>query len=76
MKNQCDGCRRGLPVRDGTHYGKSPFDAIGCTADRYCTAEELADLRKAQSKRLVVFGMQEVSEFIDAVRGMVSATCA
>jgi hypothetical protein len=32
--NQCDGCRRGLPLRDGTHYGEG-YDAIGCTAHLY-----------------------------------------
>ena len=32
--NQCDGCRRGLPLKDGFHQGEG-WDAIGCTADRY-----------------------------------------
>ena len=33
--NQCDGCRRGLPIDDeGVHFGAG-FDMIGCTADRY-----------------------------------------
>jgi len=32
--NQCDGCRRGLPVEDGTHRGEG-YDLIVCTKDRY-----------------------------------------
>lgn len=33
--NQCDGCRRGLPLdENGIHVGPG-FDMIGCTADRY-----------------------------------------
>ena len=33
--NQCDGCRRGLPVdENGVHFGAG-FDMIGCTANRY-----------------------------------------
>lgn len=33
--NQCDGCRRGLPVdADGNHYGDG-YDMIGCTRKRY-----------------------------------------
>lgn len=33
--NQCDGCRRGLPLNnDGVHVGPG-FDMIGCTKDRY-----------------------------------------
>lgn len=32
--NQCDGCRRKLPLVHGTHYGEG-YDMIGCTADRY-----------------------------------------
>ncbi len=35
--NQCDGCRRGLPVKDGwIHRGADgPWDVIACTKDRY-----------------------------------------
>ena len=33
--NQCDGCRRGLPLKNGLHIGKSKFDMVGCTKDRY-----------------------------------------
>ena len=30
-RNQCDGCRRGLPLRsDGVHIGEG-YDLIGCT---------------------------------------------
>lgn len=34
VRNQCDGCARGLPIRDGIHRGVG-YDAIVCTADRY-----------------------------------------
>lgn len=34
MINQCDGCRRGLPVKDGIHSGIG-YDHICCTADMY-----------------------------------------
>lgn len=39
--NQCDGCRRGLPLMPGTttHKGPAGYDYIGCTKDRYDTAE-------------------------------------
>lgn len=40
--NQCDGCKRGLIVKDGFHYsnvnpitGIAPFIVMGCTKDRY-----------------------------------------
>jgi len=35
--NQCDGCRRGLPLdQDGFHHDPdSNYDFIGCTKDRY-----------------------------------------
>ena len=32
--NQCDGCRQGLPVKDGNHY-KNGLPWIGCTKDDY-----------------------------------------
>lgn len=32
--NQCDGCRRGLPIENGIHYDKGWPD-MSCTADRY-----------------------------------------
>ena len=35
-RNQCDGCRRGLPLKDGNHYGPDgDYDMIGCTANQY-----------------------------------------
>lgn len=40
MKNQCDGCRRGLPLTDGIHYGKG-YDMIGCTKNRYTEQQEM-----------------------------------
>jgi hypothetical protein len=34
--NQCDGCRRGLPLDDnGVHHGESLTDMMGCTRNRY-----------------------------------------
>lgn len=34
--NQCDGCRRKLPVDEhGLHRGPTTWDVIACTADRY-----------------------------------------
>ncbi len=36
MINQCDGCRRGMPIKDGIH--RNPYDAWdlqACTAERY-----------------------------------------
>lgn len=35
--NQCDGCRRGLPLLDGVHRGEG-YDLIGCTAHLYALA--------------------------------------
>lgn len=33
--NQCDGCRRGLPIdENGVHVGEG-YDMIGCTRKRY-----------------------------------------
>lgn len=33
--NQCDGCRRGLPLQDGIHYGDTLTDRVACTKGRY-----------------------------------------
>ncbi len=36
--NQCDGCRRGIPLENGKHTGPGGFwagDVQVCTADRY-----------------------------------------
>jgi hypothetical protein len=35
--NQCDGCRRGLPVNGGLHRGGG-YDLMACTSDRYGAA--------------------------------------
>lgn len=35
--NQCDGCRRGLPIIEGIHVGQG-YDRIGCTAHLYQNA--------------------------------------
>lgn len=32
--NQCDGCRRNLPIVDGLHKGEG-YDMIACTKERY-----------------------------------------
>jgi len=36
-KNQCDGCARGLPLKDGIHRNDraNGYDLIGCTAHLY-----------------------------------------
>jgi hypothetical protein len=34
-KNQCDGCRAGMVLRDGNHYTDSGKLYMGCTAHRY-----------------------------------------
>lgn len=34
--NQCDGCRRGLPLENGIHRGEG-YDLIGCTRELYRT---------------------------------------
>jgi hypothetical protein len=34
--NQCDGCRRHLPIKNGIHYGDEGYVAVMyCTKDRY-----------------------------------------
>lgn len=34
--NQCDGCRRGLPLENGNHINPdSQYDMIGCTSELY-----------------------------------------
>lgn len=40
VRNQCDGCRRGLPIKDGIHYGETIWDKISCTKDRYLSYHE------------------------------------
>lgn len=37
--NQCDGCRRHLPIIDGVHMNFG-YDMIACTADRYKKPEK------------------------------------
>jgi len=38
--NQCDGCRRGLPLDEyGIHHGEG-YDMIACTAKRYVKQAE------------------------------------
>ena len=42
--NQCDGCRRGLPIENGMHrltgIGCYTGEVMGCTADRYIPAAQ------------------------------------
>ena len=39
--NQCDGCRRHLPIKNGIHYGDEGYTPVmGCTADRYKKVSE------------------------------------
>ncbi len=38
--NQCDGCKRGLPLKDGIHKASEGYDMIGCTAERYQKTSE------------------------------------
>lgn len=33
--NQCDGCRRKMPIKNGIHYGDGDYDLIACTKERY-----------------------------------------
>ncbi len=45
--NQCDGCSRGLPLKDGIHINPdSNFDMIGCTKGRYIMLYRLFTERK------------------------------
>ncbi len=48
--NQCDGCRRGLPLNEhGTHYNPDgSYDRIGCTAGRYRAPSAPAPRRRAR----------------------------
>jgi hypothetical protein len=40
MRNQCDGCKRGIPPVDGIHKGEIAWNAQGCTADRYAEPKD------------------------------------
>jgi len=40
-KNQCDGCRRGLPLEQGIHHAHGEMPYIACTADLYKDKLEL-----------------------------------
>lgn len=34
--NQCDGCRRGMPIKNGMHYNPDgSYDYIMCTKHKY-----------------------------------------
>jgi hypothetical protein len=62
-QNQCDGCRRGLPLVDGTHKGEG-YDMIGCTAHLY------ADPLPSEASR----ASQEREEVEGLVQALVTAT--
>jgi len=45
-KNQCDGCRRGLPIENGIHIDKdNKFNKLymGCCKSDYKTKREIRD---------------------------------
>lgn len=57
--NQCDGCRRGLPLHNGIHQG-GEGDLIGCT--KYLYTATPAEARELERKcRLIPAEM--VKEF-------------
>lgn len=35
LSNQCDGCRRGMPLEDGIHRSDYAYDLMSCTKHRY-----------------------------------------
>lgn len=35
LTNQCDGCLRRLPLRDGFHRDKRGWVVMGCTKEKY-----------------------------------------
>ena len=41
--NQCDGCKRGLPLKDGIHVDGNQLYMV-CTASNYQDTKSLADL--------------------------------
>lgn len=46
MKNQCDGCQRGLPLENGIHRARgTSYDMIGCTRELYDDTEDAAIVR-------------------------------
>lgn len=42
--NQCDGCRRGLPIERGLHRLPSGLPDMACTADLYAAFDALLGL--------------------------------
>jgi hypothetical protein len=50
--NQCDGCQRGLPIRDGKYhdltgqFGAYPGEVMTCTADRYLAPSSARDTKE------------------------------
>lgn len=35
MKNQCDGCNAGIPLKNGIHWAPYPSGPIACTKHMY-----------------------------------------
>ncbi len=54
--NCCDGCQRGLPIKDGIHKGTG-YDMIGCTKDRYESSPK--ELKQEEAKLCLGCGISE-----------------
>jgi hypothetical protein len=49
MLNQCDGCQRGLPLKNGSHYNPDgSYDYIGCTKKLYVQEESNELIRRTR----------------------------
>jgi hypothetical protein len=60
--NQCDGCRRGLPLEDGIHIGEG-YDMMGCTKHVYEDEDNLVyRLRKRAEIRRQIPTRKSVQE--------------
>lgn len=56
MKNQCDGCMRGLPVENGIHREPTGGMGMGCTAHLYIEKTKLVALTfSARGRKGTVF---------------------
>lgn len=49
-KNQCDGCARNLPLKDGVHSGGG-YDLIGCTKERYISQTPMPHTNEEMERR-------------------------
>jgi hypothetical protein len=61
-KNQCDGCARGLPLKDGIHKGEG-YDMIGCTKNKYIPTPHT---EKEDRTGIVAFAEKQKQIFLDA----------